>query len=172
VNDRRARRCTSCRTSIPPCASVPPPLRWLTRRDRGGPTPSALAADRSDVTGVVPERLVGPLSPPRTSRTMRRGPAASRPAGVILGVSSLRATRRINTHLEEGERGKFPWPVSSANWRRSSLQTLSATPASWGAMRAARCPASGQTGGRYPMGSVCHIENCKVHVMREVCRIG
>jgi hypothetical protein len=27
------------------------------------------------------------------------------------------------------ERGNFPWPVSSANWRRSSLQTLSATPA-------------------------------------------
>jgi len=32
-------------------------------------------------------------------------------------------------------RGKVPWPVSSANWRRSSLQTLSATLAWWGATR-------------------------------------
>jgi hypothetical protein len=27
------------------------------------------------------------------------------------------------------QRGKFPWPVSSEDWRRSSLPTSSATPA-------------------------------------------
>src|SRR5260370_27176890 len=38
-----------------------------------------------------------------------------------------------------GSLGKVPWPVSSEDWQQSLLQTLSATPALWGATRAAHC---------------------------------
>src|SRR5262245_7588917 len=49
-------------------------------------------------------------------------PYPASPLDCLAGPSLLRSPAVI--------RGQFPWPVSSANWRRSSLQTLSATPAS------------------------------------------